>query len=153
MCASFFLRLNNRNASLPTKALTATSRSNKFAHQKAAWSFQQHVIVSHPLSSVVHHEQQKGAVQLAMCTYCEQDMSLRISCSLPVYDDFVDGVTRERIAFTDGYRNSNCGDCGTPRGGFHHPGCYFERCPRCYGLASKCFCAVDFTQKHNTDTG
>jgi len=24
-----------------------------------------------------------------------------------------------------------CGDCGAPKGGYHHPGCDMEVCPRC----------------------
>ena len=37
-------------------------------------------------------------------------------------------------------KSANCGDCGAPRGGFHHRGCDLERCPRCSGQLISCGC-------------
>jgi hypothetical protein len=34
----------------------------------------------------------------------------------------------------------HCHDCGTPAGGFHHPGCDMERCPFCLGQLISCGC-------------
>jgi hypothetical protein len=36
-----------------------------------------------------------------------------------------------------------CGDCGTPPGGVHHPGCCLELCPVCRGQALGCPCFDD----------
>jgi hypothetical protein len=33
-----------------------------------------------------------------------------------------------------------CHDCGTMPGGFHHPGCDMERCPKCSGQLISCGC-------------
>jgi hypothetical protein len=40
-------------------------------------------------------------------------------------------------------RGETCGDCGAPRGGFHHPGCDMEVCPRCRRQAITCGCGQD----------
>jgi hypothetical protein len=39
--------------------------------------------------------------------------------------------------------SSRCGDCGVRPGGFHHPGCDLQRCPRCRGRLLTCGCRFD----------
>jgi hypothetical protein len=36
--------------------------------------------------------------------------------------------------------DSRCGDCGTPVGGVHHPGCCQQQCPACRDQALGCRC-------------
>jgi len=36
-----------------------------------------------------------------------------------------------------------CHDCCTPAGGFHHPGCDMERCPKCGGQLITCGCLLE----------
>jgi hypothetical protein len=78
---------------------------------------------------------------MAICEFCRQEMLLQRSC------------TEERVVLFDGsyerIRVSRprrpgmppfCGDCGAPTGGFHHPGCDMEVCPRCGRQAIMCGC-------------
>ena len=79
---------------------------------------------------------------MAVCTFCWQEMMDRVSCTLEVFDDFDDGVTRRRLRHRNGKGSAGkpCGDCGCVAGGFHHPGCDLERCPRCRRQAITCGC-------------
>lgn len=44
-----------------------------------------------------------------------------------------------RVAFgVDKWRR--CPDCNVEPGGMHHPGCIYEICPNCNGLAHSCLC-------------
>ena len=84
------------------------------------------------------------------CDYCQLEMTAGVSCTLASYDD-IKGGPHARIPYgsprevelfwlsPDGLP-ANCGDCKTPLGGFHHPGCDVERCPACGLQAISCDC-------------
>lgn len=82
---------------------------------------------------------------MSACNYCDQEMTLGASCTLTAYDDFPDGVVRDRLPLTVGRADPSgkCHDCAAPVGGFHHPGCDDERCPKCQGQAISCGCTRD----------
>jgi hypothetical protein len=83
---------------------------------------------------------------MAVCAHCGGEMSEGISC---LTDPVVIGDrTYARIPWGQEarprhrYEPEECRDCGTPLGGFHHPGCCLERCPACHGQAIGCDCEV-----------
>jgi hypothetical protein len=83
---------------------------------------------------------------MAGCEVCGQEMLLRRSCTLDRVI-LVDG-SYERVRFgaetgRRRMRDKTCGDCGAPSGGFHHPGCDVEVCPRCGHQAIMCGCGED----------
>ncbi len=69
------------------------------------------------------------------CEYCDQEMGDGVSCTQLVY--VIDDVEFDRMPNDSGRK---CGDCRTPPGGLHHPGCDMERCPKCNSQAISCGC-------------
>ena len=106
---------------------------------------------------------------MAICDYCDQEMLDGVSCcedmvkfenheTLPAiphhvditpYDvwleewnkakDDEDTIEEARQRY-EKYATGHCHDCGCPNGGYHHPGCDEEKCPRCGGQLIGCGC-------------
>jgi hypothetical protein len=67
---------------------------------------------------------------MAVCTICDQEMLALVACTQTMYEIGGRRVRRLRFPEGDGLTwPEHCGDCGTPMGGLHHPGCDLERCP------------------------
>ncbi len=81
---------------------------------------------------------------LNVCVFCFGDIAKEqvISCENNRYINFPDGEVRTSIPFfplniLEGLR---CPDCNVRIGGYHHPGCEHELCPRCGEKLSSCGC-------------
>jgi hypothetical protein len=79
---------------------------------------------------------------MAICGHCGREMTQEVSCK----DDptVIGGKAYAPLPYGEErypkrYKPApNCGDCGTPLGGVHHPGCDLESCPICMGQALTC---------------
>jgi hypothetical protein len=81
---------------------------------------------------------------MAVCTHCGKEMTEQTSCSSDGY--FVAGAAYPPVRWGDETPRGTwradrpCSDCGTPRGGVHHPGCCVEQCPVCRDQVMTCNC-------------
>ena len=83
---------------------------------------------------------------MAICPECQLEMKNKVSCTATTVR-FPDGKRLDVVRY-DGSKKSFCHDCLTPGGGIHHPGCDFERCPRCGGQLISCGC-LDSTEEED----
>ena len=83
---------------------------------------------------------------MAVCSTCKQEMTdpATVTCKQEV--KFPDGTTMAPIPYAPSVRvralpdGGRCHDCGISPGGFHHPGCDMELCPRCGEQLIGCGC-------------
>ena len=76
---------------------------------------------------------------MAICQFCRCEMlDLEVmSCIANFSIVFPDDVKMLAVPHEERKR---CGDCNVKKGGFHHPGCDRERCPRCGEQLISCGC-------------
>ena len=78
---------------------------------------------------------------MATCDYCHGEMLKVDTCAGNHTIDFNDGTSLPAIPWDGGLDgNTRCHDCNVAPGGYHHPGCDMERCPRCGGQLISCDC-------------
>lgn len=78
---------------------------------------------------------------MAICEWCELEMTDErvTSCPANHFVEFPGGEGLPAIWYIDTGRR-RCHDCNIAPGGYHHPGCDMERCPRCQGQLISCGC-------------
>lgn len=76
---------------------------------------------------------------MAKCGWCKKEMTAvtTTSCSGNAVVDFPDGSSLPAVPAQE---DGRCSDCGVEDGGFHHPGCDREQCPKCHGQLIGCGC-------------
>lgn len=80
---------------------------------------------------------------MATCDWCEKDMSgadPADSCEKNIVVKYPDGTELPSSTYHFEEPSGRCHDCGIKHGGFHHPGCDVERCPKCDGQLISCGC-------------
>ena len=76
----------------------------------------------------------------ADCEACGEKMVEAASCSANESVEILTGEFLPGVPYEDlGHR---CHDCFVEPGGFHHPGCDVERCPKCTGQIIQCGCVL-----------
>jgi len=76
------------------------------------------------------------------CSFCKQDMLTADTC-LNSKVEFPDGTIMESSTSHFEEDSGRCHDCNIKHGGFHHPGCDVEECPKCGGQLITCGCLDD----------
>lgn len=74
---------------------------------------------------------------MAVCELCEQEVGLAYSCMKRMEGQIPFGAEPRLVI-----AGSRCEDCRVGSGGFHHPGCRIEQCPKCAGRLSSCGCII-----------
>ncbi len=82
------------------------------------------------------------------CDFCKTEMRPGVKSCANRTVEYADGVILPGIPWgmapgDELFSGEPCGDCGVMPGGFHHPCCDQERCPRCKGQLIGCNCPID----------
>jgi hypothetical protein len=82
---------------------------------------------------------------MAICEFCKKGMLKVGTCMCIPFTDPENGNLVGPIKYGDesddwGADKQRCGDCNVVKGGYHHPGCDVERCPKCGNQAIGCDC-------------
>ena len=75
---------------------------------------------------------------MVICEFCGQEERGSDTCVKRFERQLPFGGELDDWTFGDSA--SGCGGCGGAVGGFHHPGCEVERCPKCHGQLITCDC-------------
>jgi len=81
---------------------------------------------------------------MSKCNVCGKEKAENVSCDWTFFE--MDGREYERVKYGEEKRcdfaeeSPYCQSCGTPAGGYHHPGCEIEECPICKKTVFNCEC-------------
>ena len=77
---------------------------------------------------------------MARCDLCGEEMREVSGCSANRVIKYPDGSKLSSVPFIGEESSKRCHDCNVEFGGYHHPGCDREKCPRCGGQLISCGC-------------
>ena len=75
------------------------------------------------------------------CNHCKEkmeDLSIESCIKIPIL--YPDGIKLDPLTSHFKEKSGRCHDCNIVHGGYHHPGCDVEKCPRCEGQLITCGC-------------
>ena len=82
---------------------------------------------------------------MSACKTCGREMRFKLSCVIsPI--DMKEGPPMAQVPYGKETRypgpppTNECHDCMVPVGGYHHPGCDYEECPKCHRQIIGCGC-------------
>jgi hypothetical protein len=76
-----------------------------------------------------------------VCDWCKVEKNNSTNtCTGNAIVVFSDGQELPAIPFEGVSEEHHCPTCNVKHGGFHHPGCNWERCPKCNGQLVRCGC-------------
>ena len=77
----------------------------------------------------------------AICEWCQKymDHPQTVTCAGNTIVEFPDGTNLPAVPF-ESPEGERCEDCGVATGGYHHPGCEEELCPKCGRQLITCGC-------------
>lgn len=87
-------------------------------------------------------ERASGERPVEQCSYCRRYTSTEEGCTTDTIT-FPDGTVEDAVAYGERVRGTppeHCPGCGVARGGYHHPFCPVEECPRCGRRLMRCGC-------------
>ena len=79
---------------------------------------------------------------MAACPFCKGEMTQVDDCRVNRLVKFKNGQKLPSVKYLGENTKDRCGDCNVKSGGYHHPGCDMERCPKCKGQIISCSCGV-----------
>jgi len=85
---------------------------------------------------------------MAICSWCKQEMKTASTCECNKI--MIDGVIYKPVKYGEEqvkWTSERCHDCNIEKGGYHHPGCDIEECPRCHGQIISCGCLDEDEEK------
>jgi len=79
---------------------------------------------------------------MVKCELCSKEMTSKKTTSCVDGKIMIGGIEYDPVPYEDD-EGRRCHDCNIAPGGIHHPGCDWEKCPKCGMQLISCDCMGD----------